>query len=189
MTSARVGDDRLHWNLRSIGYVRRTKEQVLPRLPSKRRDTIPLILANEQQYRLAESDVIAWLQTLPLDFKTLDAKVAAALRSEQLVRLNNLRNGLVPAGPRTNRRIDGRGTRAKAHPDRRGDGWSGARRGAAGGRGGAGAEGAAAETRSRGWDQAGADSGLGAPHSCTPPSQLGPPARVTCAPVRFEHNA
>jgi SNF2 family DNA or RNA helicase len=84
-------DDRLHWNLRSIGYVRRTKKQVLPQLPAKRRDTVPLILANEQEYRLAESDVIAWLQTLPLDFKTLDAKVAAALRSEQLVRLNNLR--------------------------------------------------------------------------------------------------
>ncbi len=84
-------DDRLHWNLRAIGYVRRTKEQVLPQLPAKRHDTVPLLLANEQEYRLAESDVIAWLQTLPLDFRTLDAKVAAALRSEQLVRLNNLR--------------------------------------------------------------------------------------------------
>src|SRR5204863_10141341 len=40
-------DDRLHWNLRAIGYVRRTKAQVLPQLPAKRRDTVPLILANE----------------------------------------------------------------------------------------------------------------------------------------------
>ncbi|HEY1274952.1 MAG TPA: DEAD/DEAH box helicase [Thermoleophilaceae bacterium] len=84
-------DDRLHWNLRAIGYVRRTKKQVLPQLPSKRQDTVPLLLANEQEYRLAEKDVIAWLQSLPLDLRTLDAKVAAALRSEQLVRLNNLR--------------------------------------------------------------------------------------------------
>jgi SWI/SNF-related matrix-associated actin-dependent regulator of chromatin subfamily A-like protein 1 len=84
-------DDRLHWNLRAIGYVRRTKKQVLPQLPAKRHDTVPLLLANEQEYRLAEEDVIAWLQTLPLDFAALDAKVAAALRSEQLVRLNNLR--------------------------------------------------------------------------------------------------
>jgi SNF2 family DNA or RNA helicase len=90
-------DDRLHWNLRAIGYVRRTKKQVLPQLPAKRTDTVPLILANEQEYRLAESDVIAWLQQQPLDFKTLDAKVAAALRSEQLVRLNNLRQ-LAAAG-------------------------------------------------------------------------------------------
>jgi SWI/SNF-related matrix-associated actin-dependent regulator of chromatin subfamily A-like protein 1 len=90
-------DDRLHWNLRAIGYVRRTKQQVLPQLPAKRQDTVPLLLANEQVYRLAESDVIAWLQTLPLDFRTLDAKVAAALRSEQLVRLNNLRQ-LAAAG-------------------------------------------------------------------------------------------
>jgi SWI/SNF-related matrix-associated actin-dependent regulator of chromatin subfamily A-like protein 1 len=90
-------DDRLHWNLRAIGYVRRTKQQVLPQLPAKRQDTVPLLLANEQEYRLAEKDVIAWLQTLPLDLRRLDAKVAAAMRSEQLVRLNNLRQ-LAAAG-------------------------------------------------------------------------------------------
>ncbi len=84
-------DDRLHWNLRAHCYVRRTKDQVLPQLPSKRHDTVPVPLSNEDEYRLAEQDVVAWLQTLPLDLKTLDAKVAAALRSEQLVRLNNLR--------------------------------------------------------------------------------------------------
>jgi hypothetical protein len=50
-----------------------------------------VLLSNEHEYRLAERDVIAWLQTLPLDLRTIDAKVAAALRAEQLVRLNNLR--------------------------------------------------------------------------------------------------
>jgi SWI/SNF-related matrix-associated actin-dependent regulator of chromatin subfamily A-like protein 1 len=84
-------DDRLHWNLRAVCYVRRTKRQVLPQLPSKRHDTVPVLLSNEHEYRLAEQDVIAWLQTLPLDLGTLDAKIAAALRAEQLVRLNNLR--------------------------------------------------------------------------------------------------
>jgi SWI/SNF-related matrix-associated actin-dependent regulator of chromatin subfamily A-like protein 1 len=84
-------DDRLHWNLRARCYVRRTKQQVLPQLPAKRHDTVPILLTNEREYRLAEQDVIAWLQTLPLDLRTLDAKVAAALRAEQLVRLNNLR--------------------------------------------------------------------------------------------------
>src|ERR671915_280660 len=84
-------DDRLHWNLRARCYVRRTKQQVLPQLPSKRHDTVPVLLSNEQEYRLAEQDVIAWLQSLPLDLRTIDAKVAAALRAEQLVRLNNLR--------------------------------------------------------------------------------------------------
>jgi SWI/SNF-related matrix-associated actin-dependent regulator of chromatin subfamily A-like protein 1 len=84
-------DDRLHWNLRARCYVRRTKQQVLPQLPSKRHDSVPILLSNEQEYRLAENDVIAWLQTLPIDLRTLDAKVAAALRAEQLVRLNNLR--------------------------------------------------------------------------------------------------
>jgi SWI/SNF-related matrix-associated actin-dependent regulator of chromatin subfamily A-like protein 1 len=84
-------DDRLHWNLRARCYVRRTKQQVLPQLPAKRHDTVPMLLSNEHEYRLAEEDVIAWLQTLPLDLGTIDAKVAAALRAEQLVRLNNLR--------------------------------------------------------------------------------------------------
>jgi superfamily II DNA or RNA helicase len=84
-------DDRLHWNLRARCYVRRTKQQVLPQLPSKRRDIIPVSLVNEHDYRLAERDVIAWLQAQPLDLRTLDAKVAAALRAEQLVRLNSLR--------------------------------------------------------------------------------------------------
>jgi hypothetical protein len=84
-------DDRLHWNLRANCYVRRTKAQVLPQLPAKRHDAVPVLLSNEHEYRLAERDVIAWLQTLPLDLRTIDAKVAAALRAEQLVRLNNLR--------------------------------------------------------------------------------------------------
>jgi SNF2 family DNA or RNA helicase len=84
-------DNRLHWNLRARCYVRRTKKQVLPQLPAKRHDTVPILLSNEHDYRLAEQDVIAWLQGLPLDLGTIDAKVAAALRAEQLVRLNNLR--------------------------------------------------------------------------------------------------
>jgi superfamily II DNA or RNA helicase len=88
---AAASDDRLHWNLRAHCYVRRTKQQVLPQLPAKRHDTVPVLLSNENEYRLAERDVVAWLQTLPLDLRTLDAKVAAALRAEQLVRLNNLR--------------------------------------------------------------------------------------------------
>jgi SWI/SNF-related matrix-associated actin-dependent regulator 1 of chromatin subfamily A len=84
-------DDRLHWNLRARCYVRRTKEQVLPQLPAKRHDTVPILLSNEHEYRLAEQDVIAWLQSLPLDLGAMDARVAAALRAEQLVRLNSLR--------------------------------------------------------------------------------------------------
>jgi SWI/SNF-related matrix-associated actin-dependent regulator of chromatin subfamily A-like protein 1 len=84
-------DDRLHWNLRAHCYVRRTKKQVLPQLPAKSQDTVPVLLSNEHEYRLAERDVIAWLQTLPIDLRSIDAKVAAALRAEQLVRLNHLR--------------------------------------------------------------------------------------------------
>ncbi|MDQ3676829.1 MAG: DEAD/DEAH box helicase, partial [Actinomycetota bacterium] len=83
--------DRLHWNLRAHCYVRRTKADVLPQLPAKRFASVPIELDNAAEYRLAEEDVIAWLRSQPLDLRALEAKVAAALRAEQLARLNYLR--------------------------------------------------------------------------------------------------
>jgi SNF2 family DNA or RNA helicase len=71
--------------------VRRLKRDVLPQLPAKTRAIVPVELDNEPEYRLAERDVVAWLQTQPLDLRELDAKVAAALRAERLVRLNALK--------------------------------------------------------------------------------------------------
>ncbi|WP_320669277.1 DEAD/DEAH box helicase [Patulibacter defluvii] len=85
------GHDRLHWHLRAHGYARRLKADVLPQLPAKRQVEVPLPLDNLEEYRLAERDVIAWLRTQPLDLREIDAQVAAAIRAEQLVRLNHLR--------------------------------------------------------------------------------------------------
>jgi SWI/SNF-related matrix-associated actin-dependent regulator of chromatin subfamily A-like protein 1 len=82
---------RLHWHLRSRCFVRRLKADVLPQLPPKTRAVVPVELDNETEYRLAETDVIAWLRSQPLDLSELDAKVAAALRAERLVRLNALK--------------------------------------------------------------------------------------------------
>jgi SWI/SNF-related matrix-associated actin-dependent regulator 1 of chromatin subfamily A len=82
---------RLHWHLRSRCFVRRLKADVLPQLPAKRRAIVPVELDNEPEYRLAERDLIAWLQSQPLDLSELRAKVAAALRAERLVRLNALK--------------------------------------------------------------------------------------------------
>jgi SWI/SNF-related matrix-associated actin-dependent regulator of chromatin subfamily A-like protein 1 len=82
---------RLHWHLRARCFVRRLKSEVLPQLPAKTRAIVPVELDNESEYRLAERDVIAWLRTQPLDLRELDAKVAAALRAERLVRLNALK--------------------------------------------------------------------------------------------------
>jgi hypothetical protein len=82
---------RLHWHLRARCFVRRLKAEVLPQLPAKTRAVVPVELDNEAEYRLAERDVVAWLQSQPLDLHELDAKVAAALRAERLVRLNALK--------------------------------------------------------------------------------------------------
>jgi SWI/SNF-related matrix-associated actin-dependent regulator 1 of chromatin subfamily A len=82
---------RLHWHLRARCFVRRLKADVLPQLPAKTRGIVPVELDNEAEYRLAERDVVAWLQSQPLDLRELDAKVAAALRAERLVRLNALK--------------------------------------------------------------------------------------------------
>jgi SWI/SNF-related matrix-associated actin-dependent regulator of chromatin subfamily A-like protein 1 len=82
---------RLHWHLRARCFVRRLKSEVLPQLPAKTRAVVPVALDNEPEYRLAEEDVIAWLQSQPFDLHELDARVAAALRAERLVRLNALK--------------------------------------------------------------------------------------------------
>ena len=82
---------RLHWHLRARCFARRLKADVLPQLPAKTRAVVPVALDNEGEYRLAERDVIAWLHSQPLDLRALDAKVAAALRAERLVRLNALK--------------------------------------------------------------------------------------------------
>ncbi|HEY3759475.1 MAG TPA: DEAD/DEAH box helicase [Solirubrobacteraceae bacterium] len=82
---------RLHWHLRARCFARRLKADVLPQLPAKTRAIVPIELDNEPEYRLAERDVVAWLQSQPLDLGELDAKVAAALRAERLVRLNALK--------------------------------------------------------------------------------------------------
>ncbi|MGA8363662.1 MAG: DEAD/DEAH box helicase, partial [Solirubrobacteraceae bacterium] len=82
---------RLHWHLRARCFVRRLKIDVLPQLPPKTRSVVPIELDNEHEYRFAERDVIAWLRSQPLDLRQLDAKVAAALRAERLVRLNALK--------------------------------------------------------------------------------------------------
>jgi SWI/SNF-related matrix-associated actin-dependent regulator of chromatin subfamily A-like protein 1 len=82
---------RLHWHLRARCFVRRCKGEVLPQLPAKTRSIVPVALDNEGEYRLAERDVIAWLRSHPLELAELDAKVAAALRAERLVRLGALK--------------------------------------------------------------------------------------------------
>jgi len=82
---------RLHWHLRARCFVRRLKADVLPQLPAKTRAVVPVELDNETEYRLAERDLVAWLRSQPLDLRELDAKVAAALRAERLVRCNALK--------------------------------------------------------------------------------------------------
>jgi hypothetical protein len=83
-------EERLHWHLRRRGFVRRLKSEVLPQLPPKRQVVVPIALTNESEYRLAETDVIAWLRSQPLDLAQLDARIAATLRAERLAQLTAL---------------------------------------------------------------------------------------------------
>ncbi|MDE3134735.1 MAG: DEAD/DEAH box helicase, partial [Acidobacteriota bacterium] len=85
-----LSEERLHWHLRRHCFVRRLKSEVLPQLPAKRQVVVPVTLNNEDEYRLAEDDVIAWLKTQPLDLKVLDAKIAATLRAQRLAQLTTL---------------------------------------------------------------------------------------------------
>jgi hypothetical protein len=82
---------RLHWHLRARCFARRLKSEVLTQLPAKTRSIVPIELDNQPEYSLAERDVLAWLRSQPLDLRELNAKVAAALRAERLVRLNALK--------------------------------------------------------------------------------------------------
>jgi len=84
-------EERIHWHLRRTCFVRRLKKDVLPQLPEKRQVVVPVALENEKEYRLAERDVIAWLQEQPLELAELESKVAATLRAERLAQLNTLR--------------------------------------------------------------------------------------------------
>jgi SNF2 family DNA or RNA helicase len=85
-----LSEERLHWHLRRSCFVRRLKSEVLPQLPAKRQVVVPVSLNNEEEYRLAEDDVIEWLKAQPLDLKELDAKIAATLRAERLAQLTTL---------------------------------------------------------------------------------------------------
>jgi SWI/SNF-related matrix-associated actin-dependent regulator of chromatin subfamily A-like protein 1 len=84
-------EERIHWHLRRTCFVRRLKKDVMPQLPEKRQVVVPVSLENEREYRLAERDVVAWLQEQPLELSELEAKVASTLRAERLAQLNLLR--------------------------------------------------------------------------------------------------
>jgi len=84
-------EERVHWHLRRHCFVRRLKREVLPQLPAKRRVVVPMALTNEEEYRLAERDLVAWLREQPLDLRELDVKIARALRAERLAQLSALK--------------------------------------------------------------------------------------------------
>ena len=83
-------EERLHWHLRRRCFVRRRKSEVLPQLPAKRQVVVPIALTNEDEYRLAEEDVIAWLRAQPLELSELEARIAPTLRAERLAQLGTL---------------------------------------------------------------------------------------------------
>ena len=79
----------LHMRLRGSCYVRRTKRDVLPQLPEKRRAVVSVPLANEREYRQAEAGFITWL--LEQIEPTGSAVLPETIRAIALVRLTALR--------------------------------------------------------------------------------------------------
>jgi len=75
----------LHEKLKKTCMIRRTKEQVLPELPHKRRMVIPLPIDKVTEYEEAENDFITWLT------KKDTKKAAKALLAEKLVQLGYLK--------------------------------------------------------------------------------------------------
>lgn len=68
--------DELHHRLRSIGYIRRTKAQVLKDLPAKRRATVPVSLANRDRYDAVLETLRVWCREKVIH----DAELMAALQ-------------------------------------------------------------------------------------------------------------
>jgi SWI/SNF-related matrix-associated actin-dependent regulator 1 of chromatin subfamily A len=72
--------------LRQHGYIRRTKEQVLPDLPKVQRTDIPIEIDNRAEYDEADHDVLTWIAE-----NISDEAETAAERAETLVRIGTLK--------------------------------------------------------------------------------------------------
>lgn len=103
--------EELYRYLRMIGFVRRTKDQVMKDLPPKRWAMLPVELTNEADYRAAERDIITWLKEQVRKDEAFFASIAhlppnarerriaieqrrvefKARRAEHLLRLNALK--------------------------------------------------------------------------------------------------
>lgn len=81
----------LNNRLRATCFVRRLKKDVMTELPEKLPPAlVELEIDNRKEYQQAERDLIAWLMSTARDEKEASAKVLAAMRAEQLVRMNAL---------------------------------------------------------------------------------------------------
>lgn len=82
---------RMHWHLRSVGYLRRLKADVLPQLPAKRRAAVPVPIANASDYHQAERSFLSWLAERYADSDELLERIDSATRAQALVKINALR--------------------------------------------------------------------------------------------------
>jgi len=82
--------DELNEKLRSICYIRRRKEDVLPELPEKRRTMVEVEIDNRQEYQLAQMNLVRWLrQKVQEDEEFLES--IAGLSEEEQKKAKNIR--------------------------------------------------------------------------------------------------
>ena len=78
--------EELHNRLRSVGYIRRKKSQVLEELPPVNRVQIPVEIDNRNDYNKAKEDIIQWIED-----NEGKEKAMRALYAETMVRISKLR--------------------------------------------------------------------------------------------------
>jgi SWI/SNF-related matrix-associated actin-dependent regulator 1 of chromatin subfamily A len=76
--------EELHEYLKTI-MVRRLKSEVLPELPDKIRDIVPIELTNRKEYNIAEDDFLKWLKKIDPE------KATKAEKAETLVKMNYMK--------------------------------------------------------------------------------------------------
>jgi SNF2 family DNA or RNA helicase len=87
--------DELNERLRATCYIRRTKAEVLPELPAKRRCIVPVEIDNLNEYKRAERDLLGWIREKSVEDDRFLESIDDLPVTEQLVQRRERSNSAV----------------------------------------------------------------------------------------------